>query len=159
MEKRYVAQKGISNELNLLIETIGCDRAYLIELHNGSENLNSIPFLHATVTYEVTKDGIDAFDEEFQNLNLSRYYLPIYLYNNFNFVGSIEKLKSIDSKMGKKLEIGDVKYVGMITLNNVYGAWGYLGVSYVNGSKVPSSNEIIKNLTLSSQKINLLFAK
>lgn len=159
VEKRYAVQKEITNVLNSLINAIDCDRAYLIELHNGSENLNSIPFLHATVTYEVSKEGVDSFDEEFQNLTLSRYYLPTYLYNNFNFIGTIEELNNIDDKMGKKLEVGDIKYVGIITLNNEYSAWGYLGVSYVKGTRVPSSKVIMKHLMLSSQKINSSFAQ
>ena len=47
-------------------------------LINGSNNLNGVPFLHGSVTYEFTRDGIDNIDEEYQNLSLSfllNYYI------------------------------------------------------------------------------------
>lgn len=153
LEKRKVIQPQINSALTSIMLKTNADRAFIIELHNGSNNLNGVPFLHGSVTYEKTNDGVDNIDEEYQNLSLSRYEFATYLHNNFSYFGTIEELSKIDKKLAMKLYANGVVYVAVTTLHNGKNEWGWFGVLYGNMTNVPQEREITNELMITSQTI------
>lgn len=154
LEKRRAMQPKINAILDNFLVKTNADRAFIIELHNGSNNINGIPFLHASVTYEKVINGLDNIDEEYQNLSLSRFEMPSYLHLNLNFIGSMDELMKIDAKLAKKLMSNDVKYIAITTLHNGLHEWGWFGVLYHDEDKVPTEKEILNEMLICSQSVN-----
>ena len=153
LENRKAIQPQINSALSSVMNKTNADRAFIIELHNGSNNLNGVPFLHGSVTYEFTRDGVDNIDEEYQNLSLSRYEFATYLHNNFSYFGSVDELAKIDKKLAMKLYSNGVVYVAVTTLHNGKNEWGWFGVLYGNMASVPQEREITNELMITSQTI------
>lgn len=154
LETRKQIQPQIYSSLNTIMTKTNADRAFIIELHNGSNNINNVPFLHGSVTYEKVRDGVENIDEEYQNLSLSRYDFSTYLHNNFSFIGSIEELEKIDKKIAMKLSANDVKYLAVTTLHNGTNEWGWFGVLYSKTNNIPSEKDIMNELMITSQTVS-----
>ena len=153
IEIRRQLQPQIDATLTDLLKKTSADRAFIIELHNGSNNINGVPFLHGSVTYDTAVEGLDIIDEEYQNLSLSRFEMSTYLHNNFDFIGSIEELKKIDKKLAVKLASNDVKYVAMSTLHNGNKEWGWFGVLYNRSNDIPSEKALLNHMLITAQTI------
>ena len=153
LENRKAIQPQINSVLNSVMTKTNADRAFIIELHNGSNNLNGVPFLHGSVTYEKSRDGVDNIDEEYQNISLSRYEFATYLHNNFSYYGTIDELFKIDKKLAMKLRADGIVYVAVTTLHNGKYEWGWFGVLYGNLENVPQEREITNELMITSQNI------
>lgn len=153
LELRKEIQPQVNATLDMILNSARADRAFIIELHNGSNNLNGVPFLHGSVTYERVKDGVTSIDEEYQNVSLTRYNLASYLHTNYSFVGSIPTLEKVDRKMATKLAMDDTKYVAMITLHNGINEWGWFGVLYNRDTDIPTDIELMNELMITSQTI------
>lgn len=153
LENRKAIQPEINSALTSVMRNTKADRAFIIELHNGSNNLNGVPFLHGSVTYETTGDGVDNIDEEYQNLSLSRYDFATYLHNNFSYYGTIEELAKIDRKLALKLTANGVAYIAVTTLHNGKNEWGWFGVLYSKMDNLPQEREITNELMITSQTI------
>lgn len=154
LENRREVQPQIYSVLDNLLESTKADRAFIIELHNGSQNINGVPFLHGTVTYERVREGVENIDEEYQNLSLSRFESSIYMHNNLHFVGSVKDLAKIDKKIAAKLTSNQVSYVAVTTLHDGEKEWGWFGILYGEGSKIPSKEKMLNELLISSQTIS-----
>lgn len=156
LEKRKSIQPQINTALSLVLNNTYADRAFIMELHNGSNNLNGVPFLHGSVTYEKSLDGLDSIDEEYQNISLSRFDMATYLHTNFGFIGTIDDLLKIDKKLASKLSVDDVKFVVVITLHNGTNEWGWFGIMYNRTDNIPDERDIMKEMTIASQTISNL---
>jgi hypothetical protein len=154
LENRREVQPQIYSVLDNLLESTKADRAFIIELHNGSQNINGVPFLHGTVTYERVREGVENIDEEYQNLSLSRFESSIYMHNNLHFVGSVKDLAKIDKKIAAKLTSNQVSYVAVTTLHDGEKEWGWFGILYSEGSKIPPKEKMLNELLISSQTIS-----
>lgn len=153
IELRRKIQPQIESTLNTMLKSCKADRAFIIELHNGSNNINGVPFLHGSVTYDASVEGLDIIDEDYQNLSLSRFEMASYLHTNFDFIGSIEELRKIDKKLAAKLSSNDVQYVVMSTLHDGNKEWGWFGVLYNRKTNIPSEKELLNNILIESQSI------
>lgn len=154
LENRREVQPQIYAVLDNLLESTNADRAFIIELHNGSQNINGVPFLHGTVTYERVREGVENIDEEYQNLSLSRFESSIYMHNNLHFVGSVKDLAKIDKKIAAKLTSNQVSYVAVTTLHDGEKEWGWFGILYGEGRPIPSKEKMLNELLISSQTIS-----
>lgn len=153
IEIRRQLQPQIDATLTDLLKKTNADRAFIIELHNGSNNINGVPFLHGSVTYDAAVEGLDIIDEEYQNLSLSRFEMSTYLHNNFDFIGTIEEFRKIDKKLADKLASNGVKYVAMSTLHNGNKEWGWFGVLYNRSNNIPSEKQLFNHMLITSQSI------
>ena len=154
LENRREVQPQIYSVLDNLLESTKADRAFIIELHNGSQNINGVPFLHGTVTYERVREGVENIDEEYQNLSLSRFESSVYMHNNLHFVGSVKDLAKIDKKIAAKLTSNQVSYVAVTTLHDGEKEWGWFGILYGEGRPIPSKEKMLNELLISSQTIS-----
>lgn len=153
LELRKEMQPQIYAILGTFLEKTRADRAFIVELHNGSNNLNGVPFLHGSVTYDKSKEGLEPIDEDYQNLSLSRFSMSTYLHANYNYIGSVEKLSTIDKKLSAKLVSNDVKYLAVMTLHNGTNEWGWFGLIYNRETDIPSEKDILNEMMVTSQSI------
>ena len=153
LELRKEMQPQIYAILGTFLEKTRADRAFIVELHNGSNNLNGVPFLHGSVTYDKSREGLEPIDEDYQNLSLSRFSMSTYLHANYNYIGSVEKLSTIDKKLATKLVSNDVKYVAVMTLHNGTNEWGWFGLIYNRETDIPSEKDILNEMMVTSQSI------
>ena len=150
---RKEMQPQIYAILGTFLEKTRADRAFIVELHNGSNNLNGVPFLHGSVTYDKSREGLEPIDEDYQNLSLSRFSMSTYLHANYNYIGSVEKLSTIDKKLSAKLVSNDVKYIAVMTLHNGTNEWGWFGLIYNRETDIPSEKDILNEMMVTSQSI------
>ena len=153
LELRKEMQPQIYAILGTFLEKTRADRAFIVELHNGSNNLNGVPFLHGSVTYDKSREGLEPIDENYQNLSLSRFSMSTYLHANYNYIGSVEKLSTIDKKLSAKLVSNDVKYLAVMTLHNGTNEWGWFGLIYNRETDIPSEKDILNEMMVTSQSI------
>ncbi len=153
LELRKEMQPQIYAILGTFLEKTRADRAFIVELHNGSNNLNGVPFLHGSVTYDKSREGLEPIDEDYQNLSLSRFSMSTYLHANYNYIGSVEKLSTIDKKLAAKLVSNDVKYIAVMTLHNGTNEWGWFGLIYNRETDIPSEKDILNEMMVTSQSI------
>ena len=153
LELRKEMQPQIYAILGTFLEKTRADRAFIVELHNGSNNLNGVPFLHGSVTYDKSREGLEPIDEDYQNLSLSRFSMSTYLHANYNYIGSVEKLSTIDKKLSAKLVSNDVKYLAVMTLYNGTNEWGWFGLIYNRENDIPAEREILNEMMVTSQSI------
>ena len=153
LELRKEMQPQIYAILGTFLEKTRADRAFIVELHNGSNNLNGVPFLHGSVTYDKSREGLEPIDEDYQNLSLARFSMSTYLHANYNYIGSVEKLSTIDKKLSAKLVSNDVKYIAVMTLHNGTNEWGWFGLIYNRETDIPSEKDILNEMMVTSQSI------
>lgn len=153
IEKRKEIQPQIYSTLTSIMNDTKSDRVFIVELHNGSNNLNGVPFLHGSVTYEKSKENLEAIDEEFQNLTLSRFDMASYLHEHYTFIGSIAEMEKIDKKLSLKLRMSGAKFIAITTLHNGANEWGWFGVIYNSEDAIPSDIDIMNDLMMNSQVI------
>ena len=138
------------------ITCLKCDRAYVVEMHNGTNNTAGLPFIYGAMTYEETNGSTYHIDEDYVRINLSRFSLPMFLESNHIFCGTIDDLRVIDSKLAQRMSSNDVNYIAMVTMHGIDNELGYYGISYCNNSVPLDRNKIIQNLTVVSQKLSIL---
>lgn len=120
----------VNTALIKLLYEIEADRTSILEMHNGKENPTSLPFNYCDMTYEQTRDRIPFISEEYENLNMSKFSFPYYLYEHKIFIGSIEEIYHVDKRLAMRLETNDVKYAGVIIIHGTDDI-GFLMVSYL----------------------------
>ena len=141
----------ISKTLIKMLYSMGGDRVSILEMHNGKENPTALPFVYCDMTYEETKDRIPYVAEEYEDLNMSKFNFPSYLYEHRYFIGSIEEIYTIDKKLAMRLDMNGVKYAGIILIHTNVDI-GFLMISYLSEPTV-SRETIFANLSYYVQEI------
>lgn len=139
---------------------LGADRASIIEMHNGTNNVDGLPFLYGEMTYEQVRMGVDHVDDLYIKMNLTRYVFPLYLSEKNYFVGSIEEVSKIDDKIARKMESEGTRFVVVFGLHGVTSPIGYLAFTW-NGEEFPNiTNSELSRISVIAQKVsNLLRQK
>lgn len=124
-------------EIRLLLEKMRLktksDRAWMIEFHNGSNNISTgLPFLFGSMRLETTSDTIPGVEEEYVDFSLSRYPLLMCVLSNGYFYGNLEDMKEHDQKLYYKMKSNGVNETAMLTLYNGDSPMGIVGLSFCN---------------------------
>lgn len=143
---------------NVLLKT-NADRAFVIELHNGSSNTAGLPFVHCSMTYEEDRDSIENIDEDYQNLSLSRFRFPQYLHKNKFWMGPIDEFHSIDEKMASRMKTNGATYMVISTIETETNELGYFGFTYCDGKIPRDMKNVTAQMTSSVQKLSRLLDK
>lgn len=134
-DKAIEYRKSIASDIRInlrgLLADSGADRAFIIEMHNGTNNINGLPFMYGEMTYEEVTPGTEHIDEDYTNINMSRFCFITYLYENYSWNGSMDSLNSIDDKMALRMESNGVKYAFFKCLYGSNGKEiGFIGITY-----------------------------
>lgn len=156
VEVRRSIKPNVDILLKDALSTLNADRAFVLEMHNGTNNVAGLPFIYGEMTYEEVRNHITHVDEDYTSINLSRFNFPLFLEKNHMWYGTINQLSSIDSKLAARLTSNDVTYFAVIGLYGVSNELGYFGFSFCNGKTPPGDKEIEKCLTSTAQRLSIL---
>ena len=116
--------KDVKQKLRIVLKALDCEYIYLIEYHNGSENMTtSFPFRKFDVTMDICKTGVPYVNtSQLKDEHITRYDI----FDNEEFVGqqftyiSRDELKTVDYKLYQIIEHNeDIKWI--YTYNLYYG--------------------------------------
>ena len=155
VERRRLIKPQIDAMLLDAMNTLKSDRVYIIEMHNGTNNTASLPFIYGEMTYEQTRKNIEHVDEDYLSVNLSRFEYPLYLEKNHFFSGTVDDLSAIDEKLSLRMKATDVTYLAGMAMHGAYSELGYVGVSYC-GSEPAGRETILSVLSVLAQKLTAL---
>lgn len=139
--------------LDRLLTNTDSDRAYLIEFHNGTNNLGSgLPFLFGSMQIESTVDSVAGVEEEYTDFSLSRYPLLLNIMRDGFFYGSVEKIKAIDKKLYFKMKSNNVNEAALIALFHGEKPLGIIGLSFC-GNKTMQPQSVGMKIRKAAMKI------
>jgi len=153
---RQKIKPKIDSILTDALTIMNADRVFVMEMHNGNNNTSGLPFLYGEMTYEQVRNGVSHIDDDYLNLNLSRFTFPLYLEHEHLWQGTTEDLSKIDDKLSKRLLSNDVSYLAIIQIHGLSNFIGYFGVSYCNDKTPIDKKQIIAQLTIITQQLSVI---
>lgn len=139
--------KRINNEpqireavINLRGE-LDADRVYILETHNGGENLSSLPFLYVDLTYAEPRNQASWMEDEYKNVRLSRYPWATEVFKSTYWSDDIENLDELDPELYLRLKSEGAKFMAVMMLYGTYNPCGVVGVVYTDDDH-PSDEQI-----------------
>lgn len=116
VSETYEKQYAIKNNVLELHYQTGALRTLVLTLHNGVESLNgSYQFLKLSALFEECGDNPSVMDD-YQNIHLTQFPIFSYLSENEVFCGTLDELKSVDTKLYYRLLPNGVGYVHIQSL-------------------------------------------
>lgn len=145
LDIRDMVSPKIQRNLLHMVYELNCDRAFVIELHNGKKNATELPFKFYDMTYEEVNDNrnVKHISQYFINTMVTHYKLPYYLSRKTYFFGTANELSEIDSRFAANFEEHDGKYLGIMILRSNREEIGFLGIAY-NDTSCMKSHDVIK---------------
>jgi hypothetical protein len=156
VEYRNEIKPEISRILKNAIVQSGSDRAFIVEMHNGTNNTAGLPFIYGEMTYEEVREGYSHVGDGYLSMNLSRYDFPLYIEKNKMWCGTSEELIKVDDKFAHRVMADGVTYIGMIAINGYYNELGLFGLTYCDGHVPPEGVDLEKLLISDVQKLSML---
>lgn len=153
---RQKIKPKIDSILTDALTRMNADRVFVMEMHNGNNNTSGLPFLYGEMTYEQVRNGVSHIDDDYLNLNLSRFTFPLYLECEHLWQGTTEDLSKIDDKLSKRLLSNDVSYLAITQIHGFSNIIGYFGVSYCNDKSPIDKKQIIAQLTIITQQLSVI---
>ena len=139
--------KRINNEpkireaiMNLRVE-LNADRVYILETHNGGENLSSLPFLYVDLTYAEPKNQAAWMEDEYKNVRLSRYPWASEVFKSTYWSDNISNMTELDPELYYRLTNEKAVFMAVLMLYGTYNPCGVVGVVYTSDNH-PSDDEI-----------------
>lgn len=154
--KRIKSEPKIREALIDFKNETRADRTFILETHNGGNNLTNLPFLYVDLTYAEPKNSLTWLENEYRNVRLSHYPLASFIFDNNFWFGSIEELKEIDEELSLRLQKEDVKYFGMMMMYGRHNPSGTIGLVYCDEYRLPTKVEIRKAMLKYSSAISPL---
>ena len=144
----FVVTPKIQRELSTLVYTMGADRAFLFEFHNGKSNGSGLPFRYIDMTYEEVNEErkVDKIAMQCQNIPLTLYRFPNYLQQKKFVMGTVDEIEAIDAEYAKHVREFGGKYLALIYINSGGVPLGFLGLEYANTENIPTEADIIKKM-------------
>lgn len=154
IDKRVEVSPKIQIILDKLLLATKANRAFLIEVHNGTNNLNGLPFLFGDMTYEeVSNDNLEYISELYQNMPLSRFLISQKLFEDGFWYGTVDELATIDKRLASRIKINNGSWIALILLKGAEQYLGVIGVSFTDSSKV---NKEVVGRNLRTAAINTI---
>lgn len=146
IEKRIDATPKIRECMLDLKNEINANRVFVMEAHNGGQNLTNLPFLYVDLTYAEPKTSAAWLMDEYINVRLSRYPSASKLFDETYMMLTIDELNKIDPEMYYRLNRDSVKYLCMMMLYSNQDPVGAIGATFTDPKQVPSQQAIKKAL-------------
>lgn len=128
------------------------------ELHNSTNNLDGMPFLFASLTYESMNPALTPIAEQFDNVRLSLYPLASYLREREMWYGDVEGLKDIDNSAYYRAKALGIKYLGFRLMEIENSPNAVMSFAFVEGARLPDENAMVQDWVMASYKVNSLLS-
>lgn len=130
--KRLNNEPKIREAIINLRSELDADRVYILETHNGGENLASLPFLYVDLTYSEPRATTAWMEDEYKNVRLSRYPWATEVYRSTYWSDDIGNLDSLDPELFHRLKNEGAKFMAVMMLYGTYNPCGVVGVVYTD---------------------------
>ena len=159
MQIRRDIKPLVTDLLKNTLNEMDADRAFIFELHNGSNNTAGLPFIHCTMTYEETARNIEPIDEDYQNLSLTRFSFPEYLHEHDLWFGTVEEFADIDKKLASRMQNNGATYLVITTIRSENSEIGYFGFTYCNNKEHKNDKDMMEFIVHTVQSLSKLLDK
>ena len=132
LNERFDQMKNVNSELNDMLYELHADRVFFIEYHNSVKSLQGAPFAYGSMSFEKlhSNRNVIFMADEFTDFPLTKYETVSFLYDNKTFIGTINDLKAIDSRLAAKLKTNNVTQIAIIEVWGNYQPLGILGATW-----------------------------
>ena len=143
----------VQEELDKFRKQYNVSWAAVWELHNSTNNLDGLPFLFASLTYESMHPGLVPIASQFDEVRLSLHPLSTYLEKNEIWCGSVDELREIDAAAYYRAKALDIEYLGFKVISINGAPKLLLSVAFVEGCDVPNFEKLRESCVYTSYKI------
>ena len=157
--KRFESSPLVANELKSLLINLEADRAAILEMHNGTNNLAGLPCIYGDMIYEEISPRVHYARDEFKNFNLARLPFVALHYAERSWIGSVDDIEEEDPYFAAKLRMVEVNYGACVVLEGVGGPLGFLTLFYKDKTGHPSKAKIMAEINHSCQILSTLLDK
>ena len=149
----------ISGILKDILINLNASRSSVCEIHNGTNTLAGVPFMHLTMTAEEVSNEVVPSADDYMNLNVTRIPFISAHFNDGAWIGPTDKIEKEDRFLAAKLKSNNDNYMGLILIHGKEYPLGILTVAFKDNSSVPSKEYIMTELIKESQKLSALLDK
>ena len=151
--RQDITTPAIQKELRLLCYTLNADRVFLFELHNGKKSAGGLPFIYADMSYEEVniEKCLEYVGTEFQNIPLTLYKYPHYMFHKRYEYATLEEIATIDNAFAKHIEGIGGKYLATVYITIHSKPLGFICASFHNDPVL--SENVIKEKMENSARI------
>ena len=117
---RRTVSKIIRHDLKKALAKLGGHRIFVTEGHNGTSSLGDLAFLYMDITYLESVIEDDWLNFQYRNFSTTLYPGFDWLAKHSTFVGSVQKLKSVDQRLARIIESNGTNYLIATCLYNAH---------------------------------------
>lgn len=130
MELRMENAPKIQRAIENLTYKIDASRSIVLELHNGTENINGIPYTKCSATYEALNVGVPPIASYYQSQNLSLMPFITHLFKNGYWCGNVDDLTEIDKALAFKMKSNGTEHFTACVIEGIDKPLAILIVSF-----------------------------
>ena len=119
LEQRLVNNEKLHISCEKLLYKVQADRVLVLELHNGLENANGLPFSKCSATYEALEQNIKPVAEQYQNVNLSLMPFVNTVFEKGYWCGDVEEILEIDKGLYYKMKANNTEHFAACLIEGV----------------------------------------
>lgn len=161
-EIRKAINPIISSILDKAIIDMNCDRAFIMEGHNGKSSSSGLGFYYVDMTYESCRinDINESIYWQYTNMPTSIFPFFDYLDTNRYFYGSVEELSVIDPKIAQKIKSNHTNFIVTVEIPKEIAANSFIGILGFSYKEPPTKSQAeIKNYMLEvRRKLRILLS-
>ena len=130
LEKRLANNEKLHVSAEKLLYKVGADRVMILELHNGLENSNGLPFSKCSATYEAIDLHVKPVADQYQNVNLSLMPFVNEVFHKGYWCGDTDELENIDKGLYYKMKSNGTEHFACCLIEGVEEPLAFLFVSF-----------------------------
>lgn len=128
--QRLVNNEKLHISCEKLLYKVQADRVMILELHNGLENANGLPFSKCSATYEAIEQQVKPIAEQYQNVNLSLMPFVNTVFEKGYWCGDVEEILEIDKGLYYKMKSNGTEHFSACLIEGVDKPLAFLFVSF-----------------------------
>jgi hypothetical protein len=135
---------------------LNASRATVCEMHNGTNTLAGVPFVHVSMTYEEISNEVQYSSEDYNYINMSRMPFISKHFEGGSWIGSTDEIEKEDRYLASKLKSNNDNYMAFALIHGKSSVLGVLTIAFADKEKHPSKTDISRELMKASQKLSIL---
>lgn len=149
MEVRMENNRKLQALTEKMLYKMDASRIIILELHNGLENSNGLPFSKCSATYEALNEGVHPVAQQYQSTNLSLMPFATYLFEEKYWYGNVDELEKIDRGLYHKMAGNGTTHFAATVIDGVDEP---LALVFISFQEIPEEHscEIIKEYAMSA---------
>jgi len=130
--KRINNEPKIREAITNLRAELKADRVYILETHNGGNNLSNLPFLYVDLSYAEPRSEAAWMEEEYKNVRLSRFPWATEVFRSTYWSGGLDAIEDLDPELYNRLKHENVVFMADLMLWGTYNPCGVVGVVFTS---------------------------